>query len=604
MGGLSSQLKGYTGGNPFQESQARTYGDDKVVAEFFPTAFFWSLFNEQHEILLGTRGSGKTILLRMLTYSCLRRFDHPVAREHVAKKTFLGFYVPLHLEFIASLPGKDAPDAEKLLYFQLAFNCVAAKSLLGQVADILADTESDARKRLEKEACIVDNIAPMWCHDSEETSRISSLRDLEWYVDLLYNTMDRLSLSDLESIGQFSKKLMSPVVNVLTRLTQDLGFDPQQTNWVACVDEAEFLTEPFLKCVNTLIRSEKRPLVVKMATLPFKHSTRHTLMSGVSVEPDGNDFNYRIIDIPCDSTDFQGLCDQICRVRFARCGISDPDVTLEKFLGVVAHNDDMIDYFRLELPDEATEKTLLAGIQASVSEQRREHLDTIRDDRDATGKPYINKFSPVYFMRRMRKEETKGARVVGWFAGAKMTRRISDGNPRRFIQIMNALVEQARERELTPKDQHRVLTKFCRSVLGESEALQRYGLVLRGLISRIGGLLAERIHGERMLNGGCGFRVDRGLIDDPLVAGALKLAVAFLHMRVDEDSMLHGISDRSEFRLCYIYGVEYWLTMRKGDAFVLRNKHRVLDLGVPVTRGEAERTLAQFELELLNEPTQ
>lgn len=85
---------------------------------------------------------------------------------------------------------------------------------------------------------------------------------------------------------------MSPIVNILPRLTSDLGFDPQNTNWIACIDEAEFLSEPFIRCINTFLRSEKRPLVIKMATLPSKHSTRETLVSGVSIEPGGNDFNY------------------------------------------------------------------------------------------------------------------------------------------------------------------------------------------------------------------------------------------------------------------------------------------------------------------------
>ena len=259
MPGLSRMLKGYAGGNPFHESQARTYGDEKVVGEFFPTSFFWSLFNEQHEILLGTRGSGKTILLRMLTYSCLRRFENPRAQEYVTNKRFLGFYVPLHLEFIAALPGENASDTEKLLYFQLAFNCVAAKSLLTQVADILNDIEKDPKQRLRKEAQIVDHIAPMWCSDKEQAQQISSVRDLEWYVDKLYNTMDELNKEGLEGIGQFAKKLMTPIVNILPRLTLDLGFDPQCTNWIACIDEAEFLNELFIRCINTFLRSEKRP---------------------------------------------------------------------------------------------------------------------------------------------------------------------------------------------------------------------------------------------------------------------------------------------------------------------------------------------------------
>ena len=140
---------------------------------------------------------------------------------------------------------------------------------------------------------------------------------------------------------------------------------------------------------------------------------------------------------------------------------------------------------------------ILEGIKESLSQRRRDHIGGLAENKEARGKPYLNKFSPVYFMRRMRQENAKGARVVGWFAGAKMVRRIADGNPRRFIQIMNAFVEQAREGELDPKDQYRVLTRFSKLVLGESEALQQYGLVLHGLIDQIGKLLSERVHGDR-----------------------------------------------------------------------------------------------------------
>jgi hypothetical protein len=603
MRGLSHKLKGYTGGNPFQESQARTYGDDKVAAEFFPTAFFWDLFNEQHEILLGTRGSGKTILLRMLTFSCLRRCDHKQAKKYVNAKTFLGFYVPLHLEFITSLADREESEREKLLYFQLAFNCIAAKALLAQVAELLADIERDPRARLQREAHIVEHIAPMWCGGDSRAQQMSMLRDLEWYVDLLYNSMDSIDSKRLEDIGQFSRHLLSPIVNVLPRLTDDLGLDRQKTNWVACIDEAEFLPPTFLKCINTFLRSEKRPLVVKMATLPFKHFTRDTLLDGVSIEPDGNDFNYRIIDMDWDSPDFTGLSNHICRVRLSRCGIDDPELTLEKFLGVVGQDDDMVDYFRAELGDEATEDAILRGILESVSPRRRERLEA--EPEKARGKAYLNKFAPVYFMRRMRHEDAKGARVPGWFAGAKMVRRIADGNPRRFIQMMNALVEQARAGELDPKDQHRVLTQFCKTIHGESEALQKYGLMLHGLINQIGRMLSDRVHGKEMVSGGCNFRLDSSLIGNTLIISALKLAVDFLHMRIHPNSLLHGIDEHSDFRLCYVYGVEYWLPMRKGDTFALRSTTKQQDLsptlGAPVTRREAKAVLDRIQLRLLDE---
>jgi hypothetical protein len=599
---ISAKLKDYSGGNPFRESQAKTYGDDKVVAEFYPTSFFWSLFNEQHEILLGTRGSGKTILLRMLTYSCIRRYGDPKARAIAAQKKFLAFYLPLHLEFVASLPGEEVKEADRILYFQLAFNCVAAKALLFQVSCLLEDIEDDPRLRLEREAVIVDHIVPMWFQQPEHAKSISSLKDLEWEVDRLFNTMDSLGSEKLRDLGQFSRKLMFPVLNILPRLTADLGLDPQATNWIVCIDEAEFLDLPFQRCINTFLRSEKRPLAVKMATLPFKHLTRETLVPEVSIEPNGNDFNYRIIDTPWDSEEFEQLCNHISRVRLSKCGLHVEGLTLETFLGKVGHSDDLIDYFRLELPGEATDERIMAGIQAAVSPRRRKRLESLPDEKSARDKPYIDKFSPVLFMRRMREEDTKGARSVGWFAGAKVIRRISDGNPRRFIQVMNALVDEARAASLTPKAQHRVMVDFCRGLLDESEALQRYGLVLRGLIDKIGMLLESRVHGDHMVNGGCGFRIHQDLADDEMVAGALKLAVDFLHMRVDDSSLNCGrITETSDLRLCFVYGVVYWLPMRTGDPVVLRNRTPLLiKPGVPLTRRAAAHTLGQIQLELVD----
>ena len=145
---LSDRLRNYDGTNPFRESQARMYASAKLAEEFYPTSFFWSLFNDEHEILLGTRGSGKTALLRMLTYSCLRRLGHERARSYAEARTFVGFYVPMHLEFMASLPGHDAPLEQRMPYFQFAFNCAAAKSLLDEVEQVLADTSPTIRTAL------------------------------------------------------------------------------------------------------------------------------------------------------------------------------------------------------------------------------------------------------------------------------------------------------------------------------------------------------------------------------------------------------------------------------------------------------------------------
>ena len=78
---IADSIRGSTQQNPFSDSQARNFSDTKLLNEFFPISNYWSLFNDQHEILLGTRGSGKTFLLKMMRYSILKRIEDQRAKQ-------------------------------------------------------------------------------------------------------------------------------------------------------------------------------------------------------------------------------------------------------------------------------------------------------------------------------------------------------------------------------------------------------------------------------------------------------------------------------------------------------------------------------------------
>lgn len=601
----SQQLREYSGPNPFHESQARSFYDDKVIEEFYPISLYWSLFNEQHEILLGTRGSGKTVILKMLSYSCLRRLQHDLAKQYTAAKSFIGFYIPLHLEFMASLPGCEVAEKDRIRYFQFAVNCVACKALLSEVHYLLIDCFPDERQRLVAESRIVDHLIEMWTPFYR--SGITSLWQLQRAIDRLYFVENPNDPNLFDRVGVFGKTIFSPISCVLSTLNHDLGLNQQKTNWIACLDEAEFLSEPYIKCINTFLRSEKRPLVVKMATLPFKHLTRETLIAGVSIQPDGNDFNYRFVDTGGESEDFRHLCDHLCRVRLAKCGITGDDTTLEQFLGVIG-NDDWVDYYRLELPDEETDDHIMDGIVKSLSSERQQHLKDIPRGSSEMKQPYFKKFAPVYFARRMFAENTQGNRTVGWFAGAATLRRVADGNPRRFIQIMKDMVETARKQDLTPKNQHRVLMDYCERSHRSNEGLPELGLVVKEILDSIGQLLAPRIHGKYMVNGGCGFSVDEALLEDTLVRRALELAIAYSLVVTDLVTLTGRISRLSELRLSYLYAVLFWLPMRHGDVIVIKSPSISLiqECNIrnePLTPREAKNVVRQLQLEGIDGPS-
>ena len=89
--------------NPFSDSQARNYSSERILSEFCPVSRYWSLFNDQHEVLIGSRGCGKTILLKMMRYSMLNKLTDERAKKLVSEKKYIAFYVPLHLEYIKKL---------------------------------------------------------------------------------------------------------------------------------------------------------------------------------------------------------------------------------------------------------------------------------------------------------------------------------------------------------------------------------------------------------------------------------------------------------------------------------------------------------------------
>ena len=94
MNAEASKLYNYVGYNPFTDSQGRNFTDLKISNEFFPISRFWSLYNDHHEILIGTRGSGKTFLLKMMRRSMISRVSDAKAEKIIRDKIYFPFYVP------------------------------------------------------------------------------------------------------------------------------------------------------------------------------------------------------------------------------------------------------------------------------------------------------------------------------------------------------------------------------------------------------------------------------------------------------------------------------------------------------------------------------
>ena len=151
--------------NPFSDSQARNYSDKRVINEFCPISNFWSLFNDQHEIIIGTRGCGKTILLKMMRYSLLSKLNFPQAQKLKEDKSYISFYVPLHLEYIKKISDFALSENDKVSWFRFAFNCALAQAIIVEISEILVEANPNESERIKAEFQLVKAIDQCWMID-------------------------------------------------------------------------------------------------------------------------------------------------------------------------------------------------------------------------------------------------------------------------------------------------------------------------------------------------------------------------------------------------------------------------------------------------------
>lgn len=553
MDRIADLVKGYTGPNPFSDSQGRNFSDEKVSSEFFPISKFWSLFNNQHEVLLGTRGSGKTFLLKMMRHSMLKKIDDSNARRLVEKGDFFALYVPMHLEFVKSIPEDNVTESTQTTLFQIAFNSILAHSLIDEVRAKLSD-EEDTFVRLEKSARLANLLYKIWFSKTE--SSIDSLSDLSIAISTFYYTLPKNNEGIALAPPVFRQAICTSLISVKEIVEEVL--DLHSPTWIICVDEAEFLNETLQKCLNSVFRSDSNRIALKVATLPFFHTTLETTEPGIYVDPH-NDFNYRVVDMDYDSIDFVQLTNKLCQSRLAL--LQPPPTSLEDFLGVIG-NDNLIDYYREEVGEDRSRREYIEEDMITMfGEVRRRGSSNYSDRR----KTLYDKFAPIYYTRKMYAISKSGNSVPGWFAGTSTVRKVAQGNPRVFIQLMNNLFEAARETALTPKAQHRVVMEFSENICDATQSLEKRGPNVKKYLNRIATQLKNKVHSGDLISVGSSFTIkykdDASF--DYYKEEWLHCAIAYLRLTIDDASKINGLKKDTVYTLANTYAVAYWLPLRK-----------------------------------------
>lgn len=555
----ASKLYNYVGYNPFTDSQGRNFSDIKISNEFYPISRFWSLYNDHHEILIGTRGSGKTFLLKMMRRSMIAHIESDLAQRILNDKVYFPFYVPMHMETVAALNDERICDERKISLFKFVFNSLLAESIIEELIRYIDAVEK--KQGIELSLELATKINDIW-FPHEKSERIIDLYDLEVKVRQESYNFDYLNgnINDIPVI--FRRDFAGPLLSV--QLTLERIFEASRDSvWIICIDEAEFIPELFQKCINSFMRSNTNRIALKIATLPYYWKTLETLDENINISAE-NDFNYLVLDMNCESEDFVSLTNKLCKHRAKSISEISLNVDcLEDFLGVQG-NDNRIDYYSAVMGEEkASNEQVMADIISSFSDKRKEGSSSYPNKE----KTIHQKFAPVLYTREIYKlqhSKGKGHFIPGWYAGADIVRKVSQGNPRLFIRLMSSLFTKATtSREFTTKVQHQVICKFAEDFCSASQAIEIDGHMVYEKLSKTGEYIFDKVHNGPLISVGNSFRYKYTCAEEfEEWKKWIQRAIAFSKITVSEKELITGLSEESEFIFSNAYAVKYWIPMR------------------------------------------
>ncbi|MRV75804.1 hypothetical protein GJ700_29235 [Duganella sp. FT92W] len=497
----------------FEVDNAKQLSVENTVKYFVPPKNFENLFTRKNHILLGARGSGKTTWVRMLAHDHVLLAARQPGVSHQYARTALsnhviGIYVPTNIGLIGSLknkPWQSEESAEK--FFQWRLNLQSCTALIPTIRSCIDHYISDDAHRALAELKICRALSEHWFPTRSSNCRnLGALRfelaTLETQKITNISMLRARSISSDQVIDYFDGDLFHPIKYAIQVLTFFIGI-PEEAVWMLCIDEAEYLSEAHHRILNTHLRAASGNLVFKIATMPFAH---HTLATNAA-DPvrDGHDFDYIYVDrSPVnnrqkDEIEFLKFAREVFQRRVSFLNVGRDKLTLHELLGAsslldekLVQTDADLKYFMDLLEKHANPVTIERAKRLLASDMRKFRNEISRKMHGA-------------LVLREAISGNIGNSKPNVYSGELTVVRCSDGNPRRLMRILNALLKNITSAQAAsikyPLDaalQNEVLETIARDTLNRVQSEPPYGVQVHEYLMKIGEYMKRNFRGKRL----------------------------------------------------------------------------------------------------------
>ncbi|WP_127138040.1 hypothetical protein [Flagellimonas oceanensis] len=567
----------------FEIENARNLTTEELVQTFVPTPQFWRILSAENNVILGSRGSGKTALAKMLSHSHLSKLKNSRSKSMIEKKSFFGMYISTKTQWIGSLSNKNWLDKNKKeLLFQWKLNVASCHAFLTTLDSCLIRYYNDLEDRVRLERKIISAISKQWIKE-EINPGINSIKILSQHLDDISYEM-QYEIAKARSLDQplqlragpgFHIELFEPLKRAI-KISSELLSIPSTAAWLLCIDEAENLPKDYHKILNSHLRADSGNLFLKITTTPYCHYTLETNMERPINE--GDDFDYVYIDqdpyltsIENNSSHHRNIIETIFKKRLSASNNRKIDnLNLDILLGKSV----LLDYNQFDLDEESEDMQLF---------KKYANTKTIARSQKLMKSPNYEKSFRSQFGRKMKGmlllknaiDSNRGKTDLDIYSGVKMLVSCADGNPRRLIKLLNSMIRQV---DLTSLDDEtkgpiispQVQTKIFKSY--SKQSLNRFrndtisGSELYNLVLLLGEYMEACLHkGKVGTEQFSSFKISNNIPENLWKQIKRGVDLGLIYHNINKSTPDYIPQKEGVFRFAYILAPNFNLLPRRGS---------------------------------------
>lgn len=563
--------------NFYTTYNARHLAPQEVAESFIWSDSFGKLIQNNHSIILGARGCGKTTLMKMLTLPALNAWKSNRAIDVKDKIPFYGIYISTDIYWNVKNQtyGSQLESYGNLshLISKFSVNSNVFTSLCDTFINILSlELQMDEE---EKEVELCQELIKAW-KLNETIPKLKYIKEaLSERVDKVNQFVQEVifnhkSSDDIEIPDFFSLSFETSLEVVIPKFERIYNLDNKK-KWALCFDELEFAPNWLREKLFSSLRSRTQYFLYKLSSSPILPSELKTILQGDYGPTSGNDVQLIKMWASEDNEEFSKKIIQslIKNIGDANSFFGTNDLYNKRSESYIK---DSVFYKSMKelIEKDNSFKDFLANKNVDIEEPK------LNDSSEKN--TLYRKIKPIVFFRNAfieSKEDKKKVMYRGrkkapdLYYGIEVLTKICDGNPRWLIGIVSQLLIKSKgDNKIKKVDQYNEIlraSKRFKNVIANIP-VESCDFTIVKLLDRIGNYFRFQILGDEFHMDPKGtFIVNDNEADIPSeIIVLIEKAVAqgaLILLDSKDDSFDFKIREQ-RFKLSYLFAVLYDLPLR------------------------------------------